>query len=49
MGFDLDWIELDEDYYKSAKERFDNHKSLNMFEFIPRNTSKEKEKMREIW
>lgn len=26
MGFDLDWIELDEDYYKAAIKRFNDHK-----------------------
>jgi site-specific DNA-methyltransferase (adenine-specific) len=25
MGFDLDWIELDEDYYNTAVERYKNH------------------------
>lgn len=25
LGFDLDWIELDADYYEAAKKRFDNH------------------------
>lgn len=25
LGFDLDIIELDEDYFKAGKERFDNH------------------------
>lgn len=25
LGFDLDWIELDEDYYKAAVERYKNH------------------------
>jgi site-specific DNA-methyltransferase (adenine-specific) len=27
MGFDLDWCELDKDYYEAAKKRFDNHTS----------------------
>lgn len=27
MGFDLDWYELDSDYYKAAVERFERHKS----------------------
>jgi site-specific DNA-methyltransferase (adenine-specific) len=27
LGFDLDWIELDKDYYKSACERYKNHAS----------------------
>lgn len=26
MGFDLDWIELDPDYYKAAIKRFNDHK-----------------------
>jgi site-specific DNA-methyltransferase (adenine-specific) len=27
MGFDLDWIEFDEDYYKAATERYNKHAS----------------------
>ena len=27
LGFDMDWIELDPDYFKSAKERFERHKA----------------------
>jgi site-specific DNA-methyltransferase (adenine-specific) len=26
MGFDLDWYEIDKDYYDAAKERFERHK-----------------------
>lgn len=34
MGFDLDWIELDADYYKSACERYQNHiKQNELFNF----------------
>jgi site-specific DNA-methyltransferase (adenine-specific) len=32
LGFDLDWIELDQEYYEAAKKRFDWHKrQLRMF------------------
>lgn len=31
MGFDLDWIELDEDYYKAAVKRFNQHKAQPTF------------------
>jgi site-specific DNA-methyltransferase (adenine-specific) len=32
LGFDLDWIELDPDYYRDAIKRFENHKAqLRMF------------------
>jgi site-specific DNA-methyltransferase (adenine-specific) len=32
MGFDLDWVELDKDYYDAAVKRFNNHKSqIRMF------------------
>jgi len=32
MGFDLDWCELDKEYYEAAKKRFDWHKrQLRMF------------------
>jgi len=32
LGFDLDWIELDLDYYRDAVKRFENHKAqLRMF------------------
>jgi len=32
LGFDLDWIELDPDYYRDAVKRFENHKAqLRMF------------------
>ena len=32
MGFDLDLWELDEDYFKAGKKRFENHcKQLQMF------------------
>lgn len=32
LGFDLDWIELDPDYYQDAVKRFENHKAqLRMF------------------
>jgi len=27
LGFDLDWIELDADYYRDAVKRFENHKA----------------------
>jgi site-specific DNA-methyltransferase (adenine-specific) len=27
LGFDLDWIELDPDYYRDAVKRFENHKA----------------------
>ena len=27
LGFDMDWIELDPDYFKAAKERFERHKA----------------------
>ena len=34
MGFDLDWIELDEDYYKAAIKRFNTHTAQgSLFEF----------------
>ena len=34
MGFDLDWVELDADYYKSAVERFNLHTAQgSLFEF----------------
>ena len=34
MGFDLDWIELDEDYYKAAVDRFNLHTAQgSLFEF----------------
>ena len=34
MGFDLDWIELDEDYYNAAMKRFNTHTALgSLFEF----------------
>ena len=34
MGFDLDWIELDEDYYKAAVDRFNMHTAQgSLFEF----------------
>ncbi|MDH4129833.1 MAG: DNA methyltransferase [Spirochaetota bacterium] len=33
MGFDLTWTELDEDYYKAAVDRFNNHtKQVELFE-----------------
>lgn len=33
LGFDLTWMELDADYYKSACERYQNHaKQINLFE-----------------
>lgn len=32
LGFDLDWIELDQDYYVAAKKRYERHKrQLRMF------------------
>lgn len=32
LGFDLDWMELDADYYASAVKRYEKHKSqLNLF------------------
>ena len=32
MGFDLDWCELDTDYYKAAKLRYKNHiQQMRMF------------------
>lgn len=32
LGFDLDWIELDEDYYEAACKRYDRHiRQLRMF------------------
>ena len=32
LGFDLDWIELDQDYYEAAKKRYERHKrQLRMF------------------
>ena len=34
MGFDLDWIELDEDYYNAAIKRFNMHTAQgSLFEF----------------
>ena len=34
MGFDLDWIELDEDYYNAAIKRFNTHNAQgSLFEF----------------
>ena len=34
MGFDLDWIELDEDYYNAAIKRFNTHTAQgSLFEF----------------
>ena len=34
MGFDLDWIELDEDYYTAAIKRFNTHAAQgSLFEF----------------
>ena len=34
MGFDLDWIELDEDYYNAATKRFNTHTAQgSLFEF----------------
>ena len=34
MGFDLDWIELDEDYYWAAVDRYKRHAAQNeLFEF----------------
>ena len=34
MGFDLDWIELDEDYYNAATKRFNMHTAQgSLFEF----------------
>ena len=34
MGFDLDWIELDEDYYNAAMKRFNTHTAQgSLFEF----------------
>jgi site-specific DNA-methyltransferase (adenine-specific) len=34
LGFDLDWIELDEDYYRAAVERYKRHAAQNeLFEF----------------
>ena len=34
MGFDLDWIELDEDYYNAAMKRFNLHTAQgSLFEF----------------
>ena len=34
MGFDLDWIELDPDYYKAAVDRFNLHTAQgSLFEF----------------
>ena len=34
MGFDLDWIELDADYYKAAVDRFNLHTAQgSLFEF----------------
>ena len=33
LGFSLDWIELDEDYYQSACKRYDRHiRQLRMFQ-----------------
>lgn len=32
MGFDIDWYEIDKDYFNAARERFDNHKKqLQLF------------------
>jgi site-specific DNA-methyltransferase (adenine-specific) len=34
LGFDLDWIELDEDYYRAAVDRYKRHAAQNeLFEF----------------
>ena len=34
MGFDLDWVELDEDYYNAAIKRFNTHTAQgSLFEF----------------
>jgi site-specific DNA-methyltransferase (adenine-specific) len=32
LGFDLDWMELDKDYYDSAVKRYNNHASQLQFE-----------------
>lgn len=37
MGFDLDWYELDEDYYETAVARFKEHKKQGQL-FTPRQT-----------
>jgi site-specific DNA-methyltransferase (adenine-specific) len=33
MGFDLDLYEIDEDYFKAGKERFERHKRQQVFDF----------------
>ena len=43
LGFDLDWIELDEDYYKSAIERFNTHRAQGQL-FDPVELTKETQK-----
>ena len=35
LGFDMDWIELDPDYFKSAKERFERHKAQGQLFHTP--------------
>ena len=43
LGFDLDWIELDQDYYQAALERFNNHKAQGQL-FDPVELTKETQK-----
>lgn len=42
MGFDLDWYEIDPDYYNDAVQRFQNHKAQGRL-FQPKETYKPKQ------
>lgn len=33
LGFDLDWYEIDKDYYDAAVDRFNRHKQQQVFDF----------------
>ena len=53
MGFDLDWIELDPDYYKAAVDRFNTHTAQGKLwgsdlEVLNKN-NKKKKKIDPIW
>ena len=43
LGFDLDWIELDQDYYQAAVERFNTHRAQGQL-FDPVELTKETQK-----
>lgn len=42
MGFDLDWFEIDPDYYNDARQRFQNHKAQGQL-FTPKESYKPKQ------